>query len=149
MAENESGKKDEFHFIQLVMMFQTAAMQQMGKLQNPITKKVERDLEQAKFSIDMLEMIQNRTKNNLSENEQKFLEHTLYELRMNYLDEVKKEEQKKAEKESTPKEEEKDQSEPGQAKQETNKPQDETEEPVQKEEDDDKKTSDNSASKRD
>jgi hypothetical protein len=148
MAENESGKKDEFHFIQLVMMFQTAAMQQMGKLQNPITKKVERNLDQVRFSIDMLEMIQNRTRNNLSENEQKFLEHTLYELRMNYLDEVKKEEQKKAEKESTPKKEEKDQSEPGQTKQETNKPQEGTEEPVQKEEDD-KRTSDNSASKRD
>jgi hypothetical protein len=148
MAENESGKKDEFHFIQLVMMFQTAAMQQMGKLQNPITKKVERNLDQVRFSIDMLEMIRNRTRNNLSENEQKFLEHTLYELRMNYLDEVKKEEQKKTEEEPTPGKEKKDQSEPGQATQETNKPQEETEEPVQKEEDD-KKTSDNSASKRD
>jgi outer membrane biosynthesis protein TonB len=140
MAENESGRKDEFHFIQLVMMFQTAAMQQMGKLQNPITKKVERDLHQVRFSIDMLEMIQNRTKNNLSENEKKFLEHTLYELRMNYLDEVKKEEQKKTEKEPTPDEDKKDQPEPSKAKQETDKPQEETKESAQKEEN--KKTSD-------
>ena len=95
MAKNESEKKDEFHFIQLVLMFQTAAMQQMGKLQNPMTQKIERDLEQARFSIDMLEMIQNKTKNNLSENEKKFIEHTLFELRMNYVDEISKDKEKK------------------------------------------------------
>jgi len=104
MAINESGKKDELHFIQLVLMFQTAALQQMGKLQNPITQKIERDLEQARFSIDILEMIQNKTKNNLSENEKKFLEHTLFELRMNYVDEMSKEEQKRKQ-ESSPKNE--------------------------------------------
>ena len=109
MVGNESEKKDEFLFIQLVITFQTAAIQQMGKLQNPITKKVERNLDQARFSIDMLEMIQNKTKNNLSENERKFLEHTLYELRMNYLDEVKKGEQKKKEEDSAEKKQDKDQ----------------------------------------
>lgn len=123
MAQNESGKKDEFHFVQLVLMFQSAAMQQMGKVQNPITQKIERNLDQAKFSIDMLEMIQNKTKNNLSENEKKFLEHTLFELRMNYLDEIKKDEQKKEEKTSTQKEEEKDRVAPGQSKQEKEKQQ--------------------------
>ena len=108
MAKNESEKKDEFHFVQLVMTFQAAAMQQMGKLQNPITQKVERNLDQARFSIDMLEMIQNKTKNNLSENERKFLEHTLYELRMNYVDEMKIDEQKKQEDASGKKEQNKD-----------------------------------------
>jgi hypothetical protein len=95
MAEDESEKRGEFYFIQLVLMFQTAAIQQMGKLENPITKKVERDLEQAKFSIDMLEMIQQKTKNNLSENEKKFLDHILFELRMNYVDEVNRDKEKK------------------------------------------------------
>jgi hypothetical protein len=108
MPENESEEKDEFHFVQLIITFQAAAMQQMGKLQNPITKKVERNLDQAQFSIDMLEMIQNKTKNNLSENETKFLEHTLYELRMNYLDEVKKDQQEKKEKDTKQKEEAKE-----------------------------------------
>jgi len=105
MGEDESEKRGEFYFIQLVLMFQTAAIQQMGKLENPITKKVERDLDQAKFSIDMLEMIQQKTKNNLSENENKFLDHVLFELRMNYVDEVNKDKEKKddssAPKEST------------------------------------------------
>jgi len=105
MSENESEKKSEFYFIQLIITFQAAAMQQMGKLQNPITQKVERNLDLARSSIDMLEMLQDKTKNNLTENEEKFLEHTLYELRMNYLDEVKKDQQKKEEKDSAHKEE--------------------------------------------
>jgi len=111
MAENESEKRGEYHFVQLVLMFQTAAMQQMGKIQNPFTKKVERDLNQAKFSIDMLEMIQQKTKNNLSENEKKFLDHVLFELRMNYVDEMNKDKKEK-------KEEEKKEAEPSKEKQE-------------------------------
>jgi hypothetical protein len=105
MPENESQKKNEFYFVQLIITFQAAAMQQMGKLQNPITQKVERNLDQARSSIDMLEMLQDKTRNNLTENEEKFLEHTLYELRMNYLDEVKKDQQKQEEKDSARKEE--------------------------------------------
>ncbi len=107
MAKDESEKVSEYHFIQLVLMFQTAAMHQMGKIQNPITKKVERDLNQAEFSIDMLEMIQQKTKGNLSQNEKKFLDHVLYELRMNYVDEVNKEKEKEeVRKEAEPKKEE-------------------------------------------
>jgi hypothetical protein len=109
MTENESQKIGEYHFIQLVLMFQTAAMQQMGKIQNPFTNKVEKNLNQAKFSIEMLEMIQQKTKGNLSESEKKFLDHVLFELRMNYVDEVNKEKGEKKEevkKEGDPPEEE-------------------------------------------
>jgi hypothetical protein len=95
MSPDELQNKDQALFIQLVLTFQAAAIQQMGKLQNPITGKVERDLEQAKFSIDMLEMIENRTRGNLSEDEKEFLEHALFELRMNYVDEVKRDEEEK------------------------------------------------------
>jgi hypothetical protein len=95
MPPEESERKDEALFIQLVMMFQIAAMQQMGKVQNPLTQKVERNLEQARFSIDMLEMIQAKTKDSLSETEKKFLEHALFELRLNYLDETNKDKQEK------------------------------------------------------
>jgi hypothetical protein len=116
MGKNESEKRGEYQFIQLVLMFQTAAMHQMGKIQNPITKKMERDLDQAKFSIDMLEMIQQKTKNNLSENEKKFLDHVLFELRMNYVDEVNKDKTEKKEeekKEAEPPKEERGEKETG------------------------------------
>jgi len=44
----------------------------------------------AKGTIDLLEMLQRKTKGNLDDDEQKLLEHVLYELRLNYVDEMKK-----------------------------------------------------------
>jgi len=77
-------------FFNLVMMFHSAAMQQMGKLKNPMTDKVERDMEQAKMSIDMLDMLSAKSKGNLSEEEAQFLAHLISELKLNYVDEVNK-----------------------------------------------------------
>lgn len=82
--------EDESRFLQLLTMFQIAAMQQMGKSPNPLTNKIERDLQQAKASIDVLEMLERKTQGNLSEIEKEFMEKILFELRMNYVDEVKK-----------------------------------------------------------
>lgn len=93
MAESEpisQEQMNEFLFTQIVLMFQGAAWQHLGKVMNPATNKVERDLAQAKNTIDILGMLQAKTKGNLSDNEKKFLEHALYELRMNYIDEANK-----------------------------------------------------------
>jgi len=81
---------DQALFTQLVLSFQAAAWQQMGKVASIITGKIERNIEMAKHSIDMLAMLEEKTKGNLNEDESKYLAHVLYELRMNYLDEVKK-----------------------------------------------------------
>src|SRR5262245_10534230 len=75
-------------FLGLVHSFQAAAMQQMGKIVNPFTNQVERDLTQAKLSIDMLEMIEERTRGNLTSEEARFLAHVLTELRLNYVQEM-------------------------------------------------------------
>jgi hypothetical protein len=83
-------KSLESYFVQLVLSFHAAAWQQMGKVASIMTGKIERDLNMAKHSIDMLGMLEEKTKGNLTEDEEKYLKHTLYELRMNYLDEMKK-----------------------------------------------------------
>lgn len=77
-------------FYQLAFSLHTAAMQQMGKTISPFTGKIERNLEMAKGSIDMLEMIQRKTKGNLTDEENKMLDHFLFDLRMNYVEEVKR-----------------------------------------------------------
>jgi len=69
-------------------MFQALALQQMGKLTSPITGKVERDLHQAKITVDMLGMIQKKTEGNLDENEKRILDTVMMELQMNYIDET-------------------------------------------------------------
>jgi len=78
-------------FYSLVLSLQASAMQHMGKVMSPVTGKVERNLEVARHSIDVLEMIQRKTAGNLSDDERKTMEHILYELRLNYVDEMKKE----------------------------------------------------------
>ena len=77
-------------FIQLLYVFHSSAMQSMGKLKNPFTDRIERDLMQAKQSIDMLEMMKEKTKGNLSEELTRILDGFLTELRLNFVDESNK-----------------------------------------------------------
>ena len=77
-------------FGSLVLMFQTAAMQQMGKVKNSVTDKIERDLDQAQLSIDMLDMLETKTRGNLTDEEKKYLGEVLKELKLNYVDEKAK-----------------------------------------------------------
>jgi hypothetical protein len=87
MTSQEAG-----YFYQLILMFETAALQQLGKLINPLTGKVEKDLEQAKFSIDMLGMLEEKTEGNLTSEEKSYLQRVLAQLRLNYVEELKKSE---------------------------------------------------------
>lgn len=75
-------------FLGLIHSFQGAAMQQMGKTVNPFTQEIERDMPQAQLSIDMLRMLEGRTKGNLTTEESRFLAHVLRELQMNFVMEV-------------------------------------------------------------
>jgi len=77
-------------FLQLVLGLQQAAMLSLGKLMNPITRKIERNLDAARDAIDTLAALESRTQGNLEPDEARVLRQVLTELRMNYLDEVKK-----------------------------------------------------------
>ena len=81
---------NEMLFIQLVLQNQQMAMMSLGKLENPVAGKTEQNLEFAKLSIDTLDIIKEKTKGNLSEYEQKFLDETLRELKLVYVSETKK-----------------------------------------------------------
>ena len=77
-------------FLQLVLGLQQAAMVALGKLMNPMSGKIERNLEGARNTIDTLAAIEARTRGNLESDEQRVLTQVLTDLRMNYVDEVKK-----------------------------------------------------------
>lgn len=79
------------HFLQLLWSLQAGAMIQMGKIASPVSGQVERDLIQARATIDLLEALKVKTEGNLASEEQSLLERALYELRMNYVDESAKE----------------------------------------------------------
>jgi hypothetical protein len=83
-------------FLALVHSFQSAAMQQLGKIVNPFTQQIERDLPQAQLSIDMLGMLQERTNGNLTPEESRFLAHVLREVQLNYVLELEEEKKREA-----------------------------------------------------
>ena len=77
-------------FLQLVLGLQQALMIGLGKLMSPMSGKIERNLEAAKNTIDTLAAIEARTRGNLEPDEQRVLTQVVTDLRMNYVDEVKK-----------------------------------------------------------
>ena len=72
-------------FITLISSLSSQAWIQMGKIKNPLSDKIEKNLEAASMSIDMLSMIQEKTKNNLDEYESKLLDQSLKDLKMNFV----------------------------------------------------------------
>jgi len=89
----DQNDKLDAYFFQLVISLQMAAMQNMGKLASPISGKIELNLEQARVSIEMLSMLAEKTSGNLSKEEKDLIDRTLFELRMNFVDESKKADQ--------------------------------------------------------
>ncbi len=79
------GPLPEGNFAALVSMLTTQALFAMGVLQVKGQEPREPDLELAKYQIDMLETLREKTKGNLTEAEEKVLENTLNELHMAYV----------------------------------------------------------------
>lgn len=61
----------------------------LGVIANPQTGKQETNLQLAKETIDLLELLREKTKGNLTDDEEKIFEHVLYELRMLYVEKSK------------------------------------------------------------
>jgi len=74
----------------LIVQLAQGAWVALGKVPNPITGKIERNLEVARMTIDMLDALEVRTAGNLSEDERKILDRSLRDLRLNYVDEQKR-----------------------------------------------------------
>ncbi len=104
MTQDE--KRHSANFLGLVYSLYQSAMIQMGKLASPITGEVQRDIEAARASIDLLDTISHRTRGNLAEDEDRMIKNMLTELRLNYVDEVEK--NQKGEVEKDQKDEEKE-----------------------------------------
>jgi uncharacterized protein YjaG (DUF416 family) len=89
--EKEALKKEgkfipptpDFNFFITTLALQASIA--LGQVPNPATNKNEEDLTQAKFLIDTLGMLKEKTKGNLTTEETNILENLLYELRMLYI----------------------------------------------------------------
>src|SRR6266481_3202675 len=86
---NLSGEAD-YRFLSLVMSLSTAAWAQLGKVPHPVTQKIEKDIEQARISIEFLRMLQEKTEGNLSVKEQELIDNMVADLELNFADEIRK-----------------------------------------------------------
>ena len=72
-------------FMMFLAGLATQALIHLGEIEHPATKKKETNLEEAKYSIDLLEMLEQKTKGNLTPEEKRYLDQLLYDLRMRYV----------------------------------------------------------------
>ncbi|MCM8771997.1 MAG: DUF1844 domain-containing protein [Candidatus Omnitrophica bacterium] len=85
--------KNMFNFI--VDFFAEMGWRALGKITNPMTGKIEKNLELAKQIIEILETLKEKTKGNLTDEENRFLITTITDLQLNYVEEVEKESKQK------------------------------------------------------
>ena len=78
----------EVTFTTLVMSLNTSALFHLGEISDPQTNEKAQDLVLAKHTIDTLKLLEDKTKGNLSGEEQDLLKHALYDLQMRYVAKV-------------------------------------------------------------
>ena len=75
----------EISFINLIFSLSTSVLIQLGEIQDPITQQLAKNLPLAKQTIDLIGMLEEKTRGNLTSDEGKVLENILYDLRMRYV----------------------------------------------------------------
>ena len=84
MEKEENAGKMEPNFSIFASSLSMQTLILLGEIDNPITHKKEENLSQAKYIIDTLVMLKEKTKGNLTANEANLIDNVLYELRMKY-----------------------------------------------------------------
>ncbi len=84
------GTGAHIDFPSYVLSYYTQSLVLLGEVPNPYTNKQEEDLEAARHTVDILGMLKDKTKGNLSKEEDQLLESVLYEVRMKYMAKINK-----------------------------------------------------------
>ena len=77
----------EINFMTFIMSLNASAMVNLGVIENPETRKPEKNLALGKQTIDILAMLEEKTKGNLNREEENMLKNILYDLRIIYIKE--------------------------------------------------------------
>ena len=75
----------EASFASFIATLQLQTLVALGDMPNPATQKADPDLQQAKYLIDILGIIQDKTKGNLTDDEKTALDAVLYDVRMRFV----------------------------------------------------------------
>lgn len=83
--ERQAGRRAKLDFETLIRSFAGTAMLQLGLVEDPVHGRIPPDLEAARETLDMLGLLEEKTRGNLTPGEQAFLEDVLYQLRVSYV----------------------------------------------------------------
>ncbi len=81
----EDAQNMEANFSTLILSIGSSAAMSLGMTPNPNSGKTEKNLEVARFNIELLRMLRQKTANNLSADEQKFLDSVTSDLQMKFV----------------------------------------------------------------
>jgi len=76
-------------FKQIILSFQLQGLMALGRIEHPYTKKSDKKPEIAQNSIEMLEILKEKTKGNLNNDEESFLNEAISNMKMLYVEETK------------------------------------------------------------
>lgn len=100
MTDNEQGRKPcppgrirrgdscvmpEVTFTTFIMSLNTSALFHLGELEDPVSGEKSQDLVLAKHAIDTLQLLQNKTRGNVTDKERELLENVLHDLKLRYV----------------------------------------------------------------
>ncbi len=80
----------EVNLTTFMLSLNSSALLHLGEIADPISKEKNRDLSLAKHTIDVIAMLHEKTKGNLTEDEKRLVDGILYDLRMRYVKQVGK-----------------------------------------------------------
>jgi len=79
----------EINFSTFIFSLNTSALLHLGEIPDPATGKQQEDLAVAKQTIDLIAMLQEKTRGNLAPDEENLVKHILYDLRLRYVQKAK------------------------------------------------------------
>ncbi len=90
MSEKKTEVSSLIDFSTFIFSLGSAALIHLGMTPNPLNNKTEKNLTEAKQNIDLLSLLKEKTKGNLTSDEEKLMNNLLHSLRLRYVEETQK-----------------------------------------------------------
>jgi hypothetical protein len=83
--DQAEGPLPEINFSNFIFSLSTSALIQLGEIPDPVNNQINKNIPLAKQTIDILGMLQDKTKGNLTTDEENLVRNILYDLRMRFV----------------------------------------------------------------
>lgn len=83
--EKGAAPLPEVNFSSFILSLSSSTLLHLGEIADPQSGEKKKDMALAKQSIDIISLLKNKTKGNLTQEEEKLLDHLLYDLQMRFV----------------------------------------------------------------